>query len=130
MWAGYCTVRAFLLAEFAASLEWQLYAFFVYQTRLDSPLLSAWFLAAVYGGVFLLPFAWSGRSPMENPAQPDLRELLSAAAMGLSAFFISNLSFVSANTPFSSSFRQEIFNIRTLVDLAGVVILYAYHMQL
>ena len=33
--AGYCTVRAFLLAEFTASLEWQLYAFFVRETKID-----------------------------------------------------------------------------------------------
>ena len=31
--AGYCTVRAFLLAEFTASLEWQLYAFFVREPK-------------------------------------------------------------------------------------------------
>lgn len=131
VWAGYCTVRAFLLAEFAASLEWQLYAFFVYQTRLDSPLLSGLFLVAVYGGVFFLVFRLERKVSDGKPLPSlTLRELASAAAMGLSAFFISNLSFVSANTPFSSSFRQEIFNIRTLVDLAGVVILYAYHMQL
>ena len=45
--------------------------------------------------------------------------------MGLAAFLISNMSFVTANTPFTSSVEQEIANIRTLVDLAGVVILYA-----
>ena len=28
---GYCTVRAFLLAEFAASLEWQLYFYTAYR---------------------------------------------------------------------------------------------------
>lgn len=51
-------------------------------------------------------------------------------AVGVSAFLISNLSFVWSDTPFSSSIRQEINNIRTLVDLAGVVALYAYHVRL
>ena len=47
----------------------------------------------------------------------------------MAAFFVSNLSFVYSNTPFSSSFITEIYNTRTLVDLAGLVILCAYHLQ-
>lgn len=129
--AGYCTVRAFLLAEFAASLEWQLYTFFVFQTRLDSLALALVFLFLIYAGVFFLTYRLERRVAAGNEL-PRMtgRELLSAAAMGLAAFLISNLSFVTDNTPFSSSFAQEIANIRTLVDLAGVVILYAYHIQL
>lgn len=51
------------------------------------------------------------------------------ALIALCAFFVSNLSFVYSNTPFSSSLVPEIYNIRTLVDLAGLVILCAYHLQ-
>lgn len=47
--------------------------------------------------------------------------------MGGTVFFVSNLSFVYANTPFSSQITKEIFNIRTLVDFIGLTILYAYH---
>ena len=129
--AGYCTVRAFLLAEFAASLEWQLYVFFVFESGIRGPVPSALFLVVVYGGVFLLASRLERRvaGGLELPRMTG-RELLSAASMGLAAFLISNLSFVTANTPFTSSVEQEIANIRTLVDLAGVVILYAYHIQL
>lgn len=42
---------------------------------------------------------------------------------------MSNLSFLTADTPFTSQFTAEIYNIRTLVDLGGVAILYAYHIQ-
>ena len=129
--AGYCTVRAFLLAEFTASLEWQLYAFFVWRTHIRGVLPAALFLIVIYGGVFLLVYRLEQNvsSGIDLPRMTR-RELLSAASMGLAAFLISNLSFVTANTPFTSSMEQEIANIRTLVDLAGVVILYAYHIQL
>ena len=129
--AGYCAVRAFLLAEFTASLEWQLYAFFVWKTGLRGLLPGGLFLVGVYGGVFLLAYRLE-RKAASGDSLPRMtwRELLSAASMGLAAFLISNLSFVTANTPFTSSLTQEIANIRTLVDLAGVVILYAYHIQL
>ena len=40
-----------------------------------------------------------------------------------------NLSYTQADTPFSSQYVGDIFNIRTLVDLGGIAILYAYHLQ-
>lgn len=55
------------------------------------------------------------------------KELVFVIAIGSAVFFVSNLSFVYANTPFSSQITREIFNIRTLVDLSGLTILYAYH---
>ena len=129
--AGYCTVRAFLLAEFTASLEWQLYAFFVWETKIDGFVPATIFLVVIYGAVFLLAYHLEQRvSQGGDLPRMTGRELLSAASMGLAAFLISNMSFVTANTPFTSSVEQEIANIRTLVDLAGVVILYAYHIQL
>lgn len=128
--AGYCTVRAFLLAEFTASLEWQLYAFFVWETKIDGFVPATVFLVVIYGAVFLLAYHLEQRvSQGGNLPRMTGRELLSAASMSLAAFLISNMSFVTANTPFTSSVEQEIANIRTLVDLAGVVILYAYHIQ-
>ena len=42
----------------------------------------------------------------------------------------SNLSYVSPDTPFSGKMTAEIYNIRTLVDLGGMAILFAHHMQL
>lgn len=58
------------------------------------------------------------------------RELWSTVVIGVAVFSISNLSFVTARTPFSGQYTQEIFNIRTLVGLGGFSILYAYHIQL
>lgn len=54
---GYCTVRAFLVAEFAASLEWQLYSYTLYtlgwqEEGLKKGLLSCAMLAVVYAAVF------------------------------------------------------------------------------
>ena len=42
---------------------------------------------------------------------------------------MSNLSFVSTNTPFSGTVGQEVFYIRTLVDFCGFAILYAQQEQ-
>lgn len=45
-------------------------------------------------------------------------------------FIVSNVSYLYSHIPFSSSFPYEVFIIRTLADLGGVAILYAYHIQL
>lgn len=57
------------------------------------------------------------------------KELLSCVIIGLAVFLMSNLGFVAVTTPFSGDGATDIFNVRTLVDLGGVAILYAYHAQ-
>lgn len=128
--AGYCTARAFLLAEFAASLSWQLYSFASSGRTWAGPLACLPFTAVVYGAVFLIMFRLEPRQAGFNRQLSIQRsELWPAILIGLSCFVMSNLSFVYSNTPFSGSYISEIYNIRTLVDLAGVVMLYAYHVQ-
>lgn len=129
--AGYYCVRAFILAEFAASLEWQLY--YHYANNLlgaDLPAMRVLFLAAIYTAVFGLMFLLESRSgTAKYPLAVTPRELTNAVIIGASVFLISNLSYAQADTPFSSSYVSDIFNIRTLVDLGGLAILYAYHLQ-
>lgn len=129
--AGYCCVRAFLVSELAASLSWQLYFFYANYLMGNEPVYG-YLLPAVL--VFLAVFAiqwWLERQSHEGgrcvPVRPG--RFLSVLAIGLSAFVVSNLSFVTSNTPFTSQFATEIYNIRTLVDMGGVAILYAFHMQ-
>ncbi|MCD8147258.1 MAG: GHKL domain-containing protein [Clostridiales bacterium] len=129
---GFCCVRAFLLAEFAASLEWQLYYYCC--TRLGynpdhGPGLSVLFLVAVYAVIYVTMWQLD-RQHMDNTGlKVNLNELIIAFLIGAGAFGLSNLSYVAVSTPFSTSDSSDIPYIRTLVDLAGVAILYAYHIQ-
>lgn len=133
--AGYCTVRAFLLAEFAASLEWQLYSYALYtlgwqEAGYRKNALAFVMLAGVYAAVFFLVYRLEARRADPLTAMSfRLRELWSPVLIGLACFLMSNLSFVYSKSPFSGSALPDIYNIRTLVDLAGVVMLYAYHVQ-
>lgn len=128
--AGYCCARAFLLAEFAASLEWQLHT---YLLHVGAPM---WFLrACLLPAVYALVFA--GAFFLERPifseeylSQLTLREAASAAGIVVVAFSFSNLSFVVGNTPFTSSLMKDIFNIRTLADLGGIAVLYAFQSRI
>ena len=127
---GYFTACAFLTAEFAASLEWQLWSFFRHRLNWDSPLLSLAFLAVVYALVFEV-MLWLTSRRKDPPAAFvfRFRELWPPVVISVTCFLMSNLSFVYSNTPFSGSAIEGIYNIRTLMDLAGVAMLYAYHVQ-
>lgn len=128
--AGYLCVRAFVVAEFAASLEWQMDCYFKYTRNWQSEWLGVFWLVLIYGLVYSLTWAVFHRYVK---SKEDLmitnRELASYVIIGAAVFLISNVGFVNLNTPFSGSYGTEVFNVRTLIDLGGVAILYAYHVQ-
>lgn len=127
---GYVCVKAFVLAEFMASLEWQLHCFFYYGMGYESSWTGLLLLLAVYGGTCLVARGISSRY-ISGTEQMDTtgRELLFASVIGLSVFLMSNIGFVYSQTPFSGRYASDIFNVRTLIDLGGLAILVAYHIQ-
>ena len=133
--AVYITAFAFLTAEFAASLEWQLWSYTRHLLGLEggagrTSLLSALFLAAVYAGVFFVMYWLQARRRDPDTAlvfRP--RELWPPVVISATCFLMSNLSFVYTDIPFTSPAIEGIYNIRTLIDLAGVAMLYACHIQ-
>ena len=127
--AAYCCIRAFVLAEFAASLEWQLHCFF--WPSEDEPVLPAFgLLLTIYGGAFLLVWLVErSHMPRDGHMGINRRELCSAVVIGIAVFFVSNLGFVPLRTPFSSQYDAGVLIVRTVVDLGGLAILYAHHIQ-
>lgn len=127
MWAA----KAFVLAEFAASLEWQFHYYLFQQfPRLDSPLVNYAFLILVYALVFVSIFFLEKRYCKTNMSlNVTGRELISVVGIALVVFLISNISFISYNTPLSGKNAGEIFYIRTLVNFCGIVLFYAQQEQ-
>ncbi|MCC8099811.1 MAG: GHKL domain-containing protein [Clostridiales bacterium] len=123
--AGLFWAIAFMFAEFAASLEWQFYSFFagIFGENL---LLEGIFLLVFYGVSFYLLYRQE-RHRLKNGValQVFARETVSAVTIAIGSFLISNISYVSSETPLSGKMSAEIFYIRALVDLAGVVMLFA-----
>ena len=122
--AGYSCARAFILAELAASVEWQLHCVLWPQQGVGKPLslvLLAVVYAALYGFLYLLEQrrATAARLTITTAA------MLMAVVMAVTVFAVSNLSFVS-----NGEATMSVFYIRTLVDFAGVLILSVQHEQL
>ena len=116
--AGYVCARAFILAELAASVEWQLHCV-LWPQRGGAEPLSLLLLAVVYGGIFTAMLFVENRRP--GPAgklKITPAGTFVAVVMALTAFAVSNLSFANG-----SEANMNMFYIRTLVDLAGVLIL-------
>lgn len=128
--AGYYCVRAFVLAEFMASLEWEVECFFNYEMNWKNPWNSIFWLLVIYGGVgvFCCLIEHKGFKEEEN-LEIENRELVSCVIIGGAVFLMSNLGYTSLRTPFSTTLYPGIFIIRTMIDFGGTAILYAYHMQ-
>lgn len=126
--AAYCGLQAFIIAEFAASLEWQCYCYFLYDNT--SVLIEYLVLLAVYGVIYLT--AWRLWSLPENPdrilnIKPG--ELLAAALIAGAIFAVSNINYLPVTTLFSSSDGPAVASIRTIVGFAGVAMVYANYVQ-
>lgn len=130
--AGYYCARAFISGEFAASLGWQIYYYSVVGLKLKPSCMTSFgLIVVVYFAVFAVLFLLDQKQSLkEVEIRITRRECLSTTILSAGIYFLSNLSYVYDNTPFSSQFLTEIYIIRTLVDLGGVAILYAYHLQI
>ncbi len=119
--AIYCTSAAFLHAEFAASLEWQLHT---WMSR-HFPIGDRWLLIliVVYTVVFLY-FFYNSRQHITEDFLKSLtrQEVMSVIMIALLTFVFSNLSFIIAGSPFSGRVMEDIFTIRTLADGFGIAV--------
>ena len=128
----YVAFRAFLLAEFAASAEWQLQSFLAEWpgsiTRM--PWFQAALMAVVYGIVFALAFLLERRL-LRGGRRPvyEWSEAVAAGLIAVIVFALSNLGFL-LNMPSVEMPRLALFHTRTLIDLGGLAILYAYQFRI
>ena len=119
-----CFAVAFMLAEFVASLEWQLFSFADGLGYGTLPVEVVFFLL-FYGGLFGVAYILVRRYFSDaDQREVSWKEAVASVLMAVAAFLISNISYVYPNTPFSSSLPAETFYIRTLVDFSGVLILF------
>jgi hypothetical protein len=138
----YITARAFVLAELIASLHWQIVTTSRVGTT-DGPRVALGMLGGfvsralpvivlVVSYTVFFGTAWAiERHNFSRSASvaPGRATAIGAVAITIVTFAMSNLSFITTNTPFSGQFGREVFYIRTLVDLCGYTILYAQQEQ-
>lgn len=126
-WRDYlfCSLRAFVLAEFTASLHWQIFVWYTVTFAKASWQIALISMFVFYVLILFLYFRLEKKQfPKEETLNVNGKELLSTVTVTLASFAMSNLSFVTPNTPFSSA-NSSILYVRTLVDFGGLVTLFA-----
>lgn len=129
--AGYSCAKAFLAAEFAASLEWQI-ACFIYERIGEAPIaLRVGLLFGIYGIVYIGLYRIEKKMQFYKYCQHlSFRDFISAGSISVFAFLFGNMSFVITNSPFSASALSDVSHIRTLGDFCGLVLLYAFQTKI
>jgi hypothetical protein len=126
---GYYCARAFLLAELAASLEWQLASYTA--VIKPAPVIQILILVVVYSLVFVWAYHMEkGIVRGFFQLEINVHEFLASVIIAAAVFAFSNLSFIFSNTPFTTQITADVFYVRTLVDLAGIMILYVYQSRI
>jgi hypothetical protein len=127
----YWVARAFVLAEFAASIEWQFHYYLNQVANINqSKIIETIFLFVVYFFVFSSFLILERRYLRSNiNVAITTRDLIAAFVISMSIFLISNISFISKNTPLSGRFATEVFYIRTLVNACGLILFFAQQEQ-
>lgn len=124
--AGYYWTRAFLVAEFAASLEWQFYYYYLLSNDFSWIIMNVC-MVVVFLGVFLIVFIMENRRKHVGVSfRITSRELFGSMLIALAAFLISNLNFAFKDSVISASTGAGSLYVRTVVDMAGIILLYAH----
>ncbi len=133
-YAIYVGCRAFLFAELAAAFNWQLYFYYFISGNYNTFFNQNLFCAIIY----LIAFTFFYKLEVEifpdelskNEVRVTVGQLFTVIVVTALFFTISNINYTGVETPFSvGGGGTEIFNIRTLIDLAGFVILEAMFIQ-
>lgn len=123
-----CT--AFIASEFAASAEWQIWCYIHDILGVRNLAWETFVLLLVYGVAFFIIWQLGRKlSPAEDEFSVTKGEMATAIVVTVVIFGASNLGFLPVSMPFAGRDSVEIFNMRTLVDLGGLAVLYAYQSQ-
>ena len=126
---AYYTMLSFVLAEFTASFYWLIYTYLMTYLPTVPALEYLLFFPLYLGTNFILYKLICRHMPRDHELDLTSKDYYSVALITVSVFAISNLSFLTSKAPFSSDYNLYAKNLRTLVDLGGLAILYAHFIQ-
>lgn len=127
--AAYWEMPAFLTAELSASFAWQCY-YYLYNAfeGMARPWAQYLFLFAMILFSLAVVYFVERKAVAVHPAKVTGKDVFALFLLGLIAFVVSNLNFIGEGK-FDDEVAVKIFEIRTLVDLCGVALLYFYRIQ-
>ena len=126
----YYAIIAFSIAEFIASFEWQIANYIFKDISLMSTEMGILLLCIVYGIFILIEYQlFSKKMGTSHRLSISKSDRYVALFIVTVVFGFSNLRFITDHTLISGQYSREIANARTLIDLAGVAMLYAHYVS-
>ncbi|MCR4674536.1 MAG: GHKL domain-containing protein [Lachnospiraceae bacterium] len=128
----FITMRAFLIGEFFASFEWLVYYMSVNIFHYPrDPFANVLMLLLVYGLMFPAFLALEQHLHKNNKHfKINSPELVISIFILIAIYILSNISYLVGNQIFGGTYAMVIFVVRTITDLSGLAIFYAYYLQL
>lgn len=127
--AFYLTAKAFIAAELVASVSWHLYCLIIFQSPADNLTTQALLMTVLYSLVFYLISIQEKKLALEDLEKSmENRDVWVAVFSSLAIFVVSNIGFILSGTQqFQDS--TSIFLLRTVVNLAGILLLFNQESQ-
>lgn len=120
----YNLCKAFIFAEFIASLSWQLFCILFLRTT-EHAAVRLGFMLMMYLLLSLLYYIFEKRSPHQVVLKNiKKREVVIAVLSAIIIFTVSNMGFMFSQTFLAAGDGQSIFIFRTFINLCGLLILY------
>lgn len=124
--------RAYILGEFAASLEWQIFYYLIENCGIPlNPITQTVSILVTFFIIYSIAFlieTYINRDRIHLHVERE--EMLAAFTIGVLIYAFSNLSYLDISTPFTTHSIFELFLIRTMVDAAGIFMLSMYYLML
>ncbi len=127
--ATYLWARAFVVAEFVASLEWEAIYYSVISFKINvhdswymTPLIMSVCYLCSFGVILLLEKKTKLCTRLEGLKR---KEAFSAILIAVAAFSLSNISFGFRDSMYAESLGVGMLTVRTLADLSGIIMLMA-----
>jgi sensor histidine kinase regulating citrate/malate metabolism len=126
----YYAVLAFSAAETVASIEWQIVNY-VYKDVSSMPIWAEIiFLILIYGlFTFTIYQILGRRMPLSKKLVISKGDWFTALFIGIIVFGFSNLRFITDGAEYGQ-YSREIASARTMIDIAGVAVLYAHYLSI
>ena len=126
----YYAVLAFSSAECMASVEWQLVNY-TYKNVSQMPLwVEITVLVFAYSIMVLIIYnLFTRRASISSHLKISKADYFTAIFIAVIVFMFSNLRFLTDDAAVSTQYYREIATARTLVDIAGVAVLYAHYLS-
>ncbi|MFV0520446.1 MAG: ATP-binding protein [Lachnospirales bacterium] len=130
MFASYTSLKAFVLAEFIASLVWQFYTFFIWGTVYVKDTTLTVFVLICYNVILFAVYLIEKRQGTRNlSVDYDKKEIFVTAFITSIIFLMSNIGFLLTKTQYHLGNFAAIYFMRTTVNFCGLCIIYLLQIQ-